>query len=504
MKKNVLEYLEDTVRAYPDRCAYRDIAGQYTFAQVSRMSRAIGSFIGSHCAPGKPVAVFMEKSGAMIVSFLGILYGGCCYCPIDVAMPEERIRRVMDSLSPATVITCPDQQELADRLSLSCPVYDFEKLCGTPEDALLLGRIRSRALDTDPLYILYTSGSTGIPKGVVGCHRMIINNMEWLAEAYPYTPEDVLGSQVPLHFVISLHDIFTPLRFGCCTVIVPPELYSYPARLIECLNENRVSSIFWVPSAISVVAQLKGFEKQLPEYLRYIFFIGEVMPLKQLNYWRSRIPGARYVNMYGSTETHVSMYYEMDREYGDEERLPLGRPCRNIDALILDEEDRQVCPGDGRVGELCIRGAALSLGYYGDPEKTGERFPCNPLVSAYPDRIYRTGDMASYDDGGQILYHGRKDFQIKRMGYRIELGEIETASSAVPQIRECACVYHEKKQMILFLYTSEEKLDTKLLSGGLSRRIPRYMMPNRYIYLETMPRNPNGKIDRKLLKEVYG
>ncbi len=500
--KSVLEYLETAAAAYPDRYVYMDPERQYTFSETLRIARSVGSRIGRLRAPGRPVALFMEKSADMAAAILGVLYGGCCYCPIDTAMPKERMRRILEVLEPAAAVTEPSEEALVSELGLSCPVYSFDSLRGESADDALLAAIREECRDTDPLYVLFTSGSTGVPKGVLGCQRMILNNLEWLAAAYPYGPEDVLGNQVPFHFVISLHDIFVPLRFGCGTFIIPQEYFSYPARLVECLNSRRVTSIFWVPSALAVTARLNGFDKQMPAYLRYVFFIGEVMPVRELNYWRSRLPGARYVNMYGSTETHVSLSFELDREYGERERIPIGHPCANVRAVILDERNRPV-PKDGGIGELCVGGAALSLGYYRDPEKTRERFIECPPGAGAEGLLYRTGDLAAYGPDGEILYRGRTDQQIKRMGYRIELGEIEAAAAAYPGIRECACVYRERDQYILLLYTAAEKLDSRQISGALAARIPRYMMPNRYIFLESMPRNANGKIDRRGLKETY-
>ncbi len=503
MKKNVLEFLEETAVSYPDRCVYSDPERTYTFTEAVRTARAIGSRIGSLKASGRPVAVFMEKSASMAVAILGVLYGGCCYCPIDTSMPEQRIRTILSVLDPVAMVTEQDSRYLAEHFDLKCPVWDFDELSGMPEDTELLARIRNGLSEMDPLYILFTSGSTGVPKGVAGCHRMILNNLCWLEKEFPYEPEDVLGSQVPFHFVISLHDIFVPLRFGCSTFVIPQEYFSSPARLVNCLNSNRITSIFWVPSALTVVSRLNGFDTQLPAFLRYIFFIGEVMPVRYLNYWRRYLPDARYVNMYGSTETHVSMFFELCRDFADDERLPIGRACGNVKAVILDDGGRPVEPGEETEGELYIGGAALSLGYYKDPEKTKDRFICLKTASSEQERFYRTGDIASYDSDGNIVYHGRKDFQIKRMGYRIELGEIEAAAALIPEISECVCVYDEDRQMILMLYTAAEKIDSKTVSSGISTRIPRYMMPNRYIYLEQMPKNANGKADRRGLKELY-
>ncbi len=502
MIRSVLEFLEASEGRFQDYCAYEDSRERYTFGRAGRTARAIGSRIGALDAHQKPVAVLMEKSASMIVAFLGIVYGGCCYCPIDVSMPADRILTILSVLKPAAVITEPAQAELAAGLDLTCPVWLFDELSQEPVNAPLLASVRSRQVDSDPLYILFTSGSTGVPKGVVVSHRVIINNMEWLEKEYDFRPEDILGNQVPLYFDVSDHDVYCPLKFGCSTVIIPQEHFTFPANLIAFLNEHHVTAIFWVPFALSVVANLRGFEAEVPKYLRYVFFAGEVMPLKQLNYWRRYVPDALYCNMYGPTETYVCTYYNLDREFSDDETLPIGRPCGNIDILVLDEENRLVLPGSGKEGELCVRGCTLASGYYNNPERTAERFVQNPLNSAYPEIIYRTGDLVSYNDRGELLYHDRLDFQIKRLGYRIELGEIEAAAGLIPEIRDCACIYDRGKQMILFLYTGTQ-LDKRVLSKTLSGRIPRYMMPNKYIYLEEMPHNANGKIDRKRLKELY-
>ncbi len=502
MISSVLEFLETSEKRFPDRCAYEDINNSYTFSWTAQTARAIGSRIAALRVRQRPVAVLMEKSTSMIVAFLGIVYGGCFYCPIDVTMPADRIRTIFSVLKPAAVVTEQSQLALAQSVGADCPVFLFDELTHSPVDTRLLAARRSRQVDSDPLYVLFTSGSTGVPKGVVVSHRVVINNMQWLEQEYDFRETDVLGNQVPLYFDVSDHDVYCPLKFGCRTVIIPQEHFTFPANLISFLNSRHVTAIFWVPFALSVVANLRGFEAETPKYLRYVFFAGEVMPMKQLNYWRKYVPDALYCNMYGPTETYVCTYYNLDREFTDDETLPIGWPCGNIDIMVLDDQNRLVLPDSGGEGELCVRGCTLASGYYNNPERTAERFVQNPLNSAYPELIYRTGDLVSYNERGELMYHDRLDYQIKRLGYRIELGEIEAAAGRISEIKDCACIYDNGKQMILFLYTGTQ-LDKKMLSRTLSERIPRYMLPNKYIFLDEMPRNANGKIDRKRLKELY-
>ncbi len=549
MTKNVLEYLEESVRRFPERCAYRDSSAMLTFSEVSRMARSAGSGLAALGRPGRPVAVMMEKSAVMAAALLGVVYGGMCYCPIDVAAPRERMRTIFSVLRPAAVVAADGYRKLAEELAgecatgdpkveagecatgdpkveagectsnspetvletraadgpetgaKTCLVFSFSELTETPEDPETLAAIRERSQDTDLLYILFTSGSTGVPKGVAGNHRMVINNMEWLATRYDLGPEDVLGSQVPFHFVVANHDLYCPLRFGCGTALIPPSYFTFPSMLIDFMNEHRVSAVFWVPFALSMAADLRAFSEKRPEFLRYVFFVGEVMPVRVLNYWRKHVGNAKYINLYGSTETHMCTFYEVDREFAEDETLPVGQPCANIDVLILDPENGAKNDPSGP-GELCIRGAAVGPGYYNDPQRTAERFILNPLDPESGETVYRTGDLAGYNDRGELIYFGRMDYQIKHLGYRVELGEIEAAAGAVAGIRACACIYDEKKKLILFFYEGEE-LPRRAIAEALGERLPKYMMPNRYRHLEDLPRNANGKIDRKRLASMF-
>ena len=449
----------------------------------------------------------MEKSVDMITGFMGTVYAGGFYCPVDISMPERRILTIFSVLRPAVLLTREKEQEKAERLlegleqGTEVKLVLLEDALRTPEDPAVLQGIRRASVDSDPLYVLFTSGSTGVPKGVLVPHRVMINNMEWLEREYHFNENDVLGNQVPFYFDVSDHDIYCVLKFGCSMEIIPPEYFAFPARLVQFLNERRITAVFWVPFALSMAANLDAFRKEKPQYLRFIFFAGEVMPVKQLNYWRKHLPQAVYSNMYGPTETYVCTYYNLDREFADDEALPIGYPVSYADVMVLDENDRPVVPGDGRSGELCVRGCTLALGYYNSPEKTAERFVQNPLQNAWPETVCRTGDLVSYNDRGELVFLSRKDFQIKHLGYRIELGEIETAAGAMKNIDECACIYDNGRKQILLVY-SGKKMDRKEMLGALSEKLPKYMLPNRMIHMEELPRNANGKIDRKELGKM--
>jgi len=266
------------------------------------------------------------------------------------------------------------------------------------------------------------------------------------------------------------------------------------------LKENKINTIFWVPSALMVVSKLKAFRNvDLTDTLKRVLFCGEVMPNKQLNIWRKFLPDALYANLYGPTEiTDACTYYIVDREFADDESLPIGIPMKNTEIMVLDDENRLVTE-PGVVGELCVRGTGVATGYYKNPEKTAQAFVQNPLNDAYEEKIYRTGDLVEYNEYHELIYLSRKDFQIKHMGHRIELGEIETAVSSLPDVTMNCCLYDEKhSKIVLFL---DKNMTKDEVNSALANMVPEYMLPGKVIFMEVMPLNANGKIDRVALKE---
>ncbi len=347
--------------------------------------------------------------------------------------------------------------------------------------------------------MLFTSGSTGVPKGVTINHRSVIDYTDWVTETFQITEQDSFGNQAPFYFDNSILDIYSTIKTGATTYIVPKNLFAQPVLLLEYLKEKKINTIFWVPSALIVVAKLKAFKNvDLSDTLRRVLFCGEVMPNKLLNVWRKFLPDVLYANLYGPTEiTDACTYYIVDREFADEEPLPIGKAMPNTDILVLNDKDEPVAGEES--GELCVRGTSLSMGYYNNPEKTREAFVQNPLNPYVPELIYRTGDIVKYNEYGELIYLSRKDFQIKHMGHRIELGEIETAVSSLEEISLCCCLYDERRQKIVLFIEGE--LEKAYINEKISHLVPEYMLPNKLITLEQMPINANGKIDRVKLKE---
>lgn len=502
MKANVTYWLDETAARFPDKTAYADEKKEVTFGELRAQARRIGGELALRGLFKKPVAIFLEKGVDVLISFMGTAYSGNFYSPIDVDMPGSRVDKILEVLQPVVVITTAPLKEVFSQYAYKGEFLLLEDVLEKEADSTreaALEAARRKCVDTDLLYVLFTSGSTGIPKGVTINHRAVIDYIDWVTETFEITEKDSFGNQAPFYFDNSILDIYSALKTGATVYIVPKNLFAQPVLLLEYLKEKKINTIFWVPSALIVVAKLKAFRNvDLSDTLKRVLFCGEVMPNKQLNVWRKFLPNVQYANLYGPTEiTDACTYYMVDREFADEEPLPIGIPMPNTDILVLNEKDEPV-QGD-EAGELCVRGTSLSMGYYNNPEKTREAFVQNPLNHAVPELIYRTGDIVKYNERGELLYLSRKDFQIKHMGHRIELGEIETAVSSLEEVSQNCCLYDEKHQkIVLFIEENLEKAD---INEKISHLVPEYMLPNKVIVMEKMPINANGKIDRVKLKE---
>lgn len=501
MISNVTYWLDNTAEKYPEKTAIVDSNKSVTFKQLSDGAKAIATRLVELELFKKPVVVFLEKSADVIISFMGIAYSVNFYSPIDISMPASRVKKILEVLNPEIVITNSELKSSFDNFGYNGHYLLIDEVVGEKKqiDEKKINDVRSKGVDTDILYVLFTSGSTGIPKGVTICHRSVVDYIDWVTKKFSITEKDSFGNQAPFYFDNSILDIYCSIMKGATLYIIPHELFSQPVPLLNYIKDNKINTIFWVPSALIVVAKIKAFKNvDLSGVLKRVLFCGEVMPNKQLNVWRKYLPDVLYANLYGPTEiTDACTYYIVDREFLDEEPLPIGIPMDNTDILVLNEDNKLV-EGE-EIGELCVRGTSLALGYYNNPEKTDSAFVQNPLNSAVPEIIYRTGDLVKYNEYGEILYLSRKDFQIKHLGHRIELGEIETALSALEEITLCCCLYDEKRQKIVGFIDAD--IEKSYINEKISALLPEYMLLNRVIYIEQMPINSNGKIDRVKLKD---
>jgi amino acid adenylation domain-containing protein len=408
---------------------------------------------------------------------------------------------MLQNLNPAIIITSAahvpslkaldfpeDKLLLIEQAMVSEAAYD---------NSLLLGRLEA-IIDTDPYCIIHTSGSTGIPKGVALNHRNTIDFVDWAFDRLGLDGTEIMGSLAPIYFDAYTLEFCTMLAKGATWVVVPEQLAMFPPKLVEFVATQPINFIFWVPTIMVNIANLDLLAKFKLDRVTKVFFIGEVFPTKHLNYWRRHLPKAMFVNLYGPIEITVACtYYIVDREFSDDDKLPVGFPCRNTEILILNEQN-QLAKVDEH-GEICVRGSSLALGYYNNAERTAKGFVQNPLNPHYPEFIYRTGDSGYWNDRGEIMFLGRKDFQIKHMGYRIELGEIEHAVLQVNGIRNCCVVYNQNKKEIALFYESDDELTPGFIREKMSPLVPKYMLPGVFNWMQQMPRNPNGKIDRAKL-----
>lgn len=499
MQHNVLEYLETTVNLKPDKTAYANETVSLTFREVYNRARAVGTFLVREELYKQPVIVFMRKHPDTITAFYGIVYSGNYYVPLDEEMPKERIQLILERLNPKAVI-CDDATRNLVPVRKESHVFLYEDLIKTSIDKEGLDAVREKAIDTDPVYIVFTSGSTGIPKGVIACHRSVIDYIESLSTVLKFSETTIFGNQTPLYVDACLKELYPTLKFGATTYLIPKSLFRFPVKLVEFLNQYNINTICWVVSALTMISAFDTFEKLIPKTLHTIAFGSEVFPIKQFNLWKEALPEARFFNLYGPTEaTGMSCYFYVNREFGPEEVMPIGKPFPNTEILLLDEQNQ--VPAHGNPGEICIRGTSLTLGYYGDFAKTQEVFTQNPFNQIYPELIYRTGDLGKYNDRGELMFISRKDNQIKHMGHRIELGEIEHAANNIEGIKSACCLFDDVKKKILLFYVGA--LTAREIIAGLKDKLPRYMLPNVIENLAEMPLTPNGKINRVLLREQY-
>ena len=503
---NVLEYLEQTLKriANPDKPAFIGGAGDLlSFRELSNISRSIGSYLIEQGAGKQPVVVYMKKSPAMIAAFLGVVYAGSYYVPIDAEIPEFRRKLILETVKPSVII-CDDAEHTSPRH------VHFDDICRYAVNDDALTEVRKKAIDADPLYVVFTSGSTGVPKGVVATHRSVIDYIENLSAVLHVSEDTVFGNQSPLYLDACLKEIYTTLKFAASAYLIPQSLFMFPVKLIEYLSENKINTICWVASALSLVAGLGALKAATPKTLHTISFGSEVFPVKHYNLWRKALPQARFIHLYGPTEaTGMSCFYEATRIYDSEESIPIGRAFPNTEIILLDANGK--IPEADAQGEICIRGSCLSPGYFGDSEKTATAFVQNPL-SPFPDLIYKTGDIGRRGADGELYYVARRDHQIKHLGHRIELAEIEYVANGCDGVGLACAIFDSVKSRIVLYFISSE--DGSRLSDSadkavfavkayLKENLPRYMLPHSVFLLDSLPYTPGGKIDRMKLLEEY-
>ncbi len=494
MARLVTDYIDPAAAAFPDKTAFVDERRGLSFAALRQEAHCVATALAKRGIRREPVAVFLPRCVECVACFLGTALSGNFYSLIDVRMPRERIQQMVDILRPRVILT--DAAHAAEaRERCDSEVLVYEEIQGIVSWEAILPAT-SEILDTDPLCVLFTSGSTGQPKGVVLSHRSFVTNVEVFSESFSLDKSTVMAISSPLFHVRPLRNIFATVRNICTTCFMPYEKVVFPMEFITYLIENNINVLVCVPSNMNMIASCGLFEEITTfPCLQKIFFGGEYIHYSTIQYWKKHFSHCLFIHGYGSTETAGGCSgYILDREYDVKTTIPIGT-VRNSVLFVLNSEDKPVQPGE--IGEICARGPQLALGYYRNPEQTSKCFVQNPLHDDYPEIIYRTGDLGYYSEEGELFLAGRKDAQIKHMGYRIEPGEIEAAALAVDGVNLACCLYHAEKTMLVLFYTGEaERLD---LVRGLKRRLPSYMVPHRVERLDRMPFGQSGKLDRRAL-----
>ena len=558
--KNVLEWLEATVEKYPDKTAFSDTESSITFAQVYDIARNTGAYLIEKLGVDRtPVAVFAGRKMVTPAYFMGVVYAGRPYAPIDASLPDKRIEKILENLCPRAIVADRESLEhvesIVDELAKSEgfeqpqifvaeDISRFEWIVGADGNCKIsestgdavtvceeetdgnaaenekdtdggvvavrveetddkspekLAAVRRQMSMTDPLYIIYTSGSTGNPKGVMTSHLSLMTYINAYCDVMHIEESDVLGNQSPLDYIAAIRDIYLPLKTGCSTAIIPKEYFMEPNALFDYMNEKKVSSVGWSVSAFTILTSLGAFEEVGLKSLRKICFSGSVMPCRVLRKWQENLPKAHFVNQYGPTEATASCtYYSVDHTVEEDEVLPIGQAYENYRVFLIDEHGNE--PAVGEQGEICVCGPILALGYYNDWKRTEAAFTLNPINKAYPERMYRTGDYGRLDEEGILHFCGRMDRQIKHMGHRVELDEVEHAANVVEGVAESCVIYNKAKEVLILFYTGD--CDRRSLALALRDELPGFMVPRKIKKLEQLPKLPNGKYDMKKLEEM--
>lgn len=498
---NAIAYLRQSAARTPDKTAFSDAHMELSYARLWDGARRVGAALSRRLdgARRAPVFVCIDRTVDSVLAFFGVAASGNFYVPIDPNLPEGRLRSMADTLQPRLVIrTGPGTPPLPFG---DVPVADLSGLLAEEADGALLDGIEGEILDVDPLYCMFTSGSTGAPKGVLVSHRSVIDMAEQFTQVFGLDGSCVFGNQAPFDFDVSVKDIYLAVKNGGTVHILEKALFSQPVRLVERMEGHGVNTAIWSVSAMKLLTALRTFDKLALPSLRLVMFSGEALPCKVLNDWRSHLPRARFVNLYGPTEiTCNCAYYKVERAFADQESIPVGRAFPNCEVFLLDGDEPVT--GPGRTGEICVAGSCVALGYYGNPGQTGLAFRPDPRYPGWNRMMYRTGDLGAWSGDGELLFLGRGDSQVKYMGFRIELGEIETAANAVGFVTSACCLFdHEKEQLCLF-YQSEER-DDRGVALALRQVLPKHMVPTRLYWFARLPENRTGKIDRAVLRRDY-
>ena len=496
MIRNILEHLENTASRLPEKVAFYDDREKLTYAQLLHVSKAVGTAVAALAPIRMPVAMLMDaRSIINIPSILGIIYAGCAYAPLDITMPRERLQQLLDLMLPAAILADEKGLEALDGLTYSAPVLSYADACVTPVDEEALKTIRMNTTAMDPMSILYTSGSTGIPKGSI---QPMISYIMWnkaSIDRYGFTEDAVIANQSPFFYSNSILDVFPPITGGSTVYMLPAGALTFPKKFIGYLKDHHITSIDMTPSSYVKIANADVLTPGCLPEMKWGLMAGESMPWVQLKQWMDATPAATWCHFYGSTEMFAVSVGDVSKDHKPGDRLSSGQPYPLTHILFLDENGQE-CP-PGVPGEMYVSNPWLSTGYYRDPVRTAESWVVDPLNRGWLETFYRSGDLGYLTPEGELMVMGRRDNQLKHFGYRMELADVDRGLQSIQEVKE-SCVLHEKESGKIFCFYTGD-LDEKGLNKALKAVLQPYMLPDVYIRLEEMPHTASMKIDRATL-----
>jgi amino acid adenylation domain-containing protein len=498
------QLLTEAAAAQPGRAAVSSGATVLTYRELDRLSNQMArALLRRGVAPGDRVAILAPKSAAAVVGLYGALKAGACYVPLDPKAPEDRLSYVLRDSGAAVIVADEARLPQAATLAGGVPglrgVVTAAEAAAEPDEPLP----PERAVETDLAYILYTSGSTGAPKGVMISHRNSLTFVEWAAAEVGLTEQDRVCSPAPLHFDLSVFDVFASCRAGACLAVLPDGVATFPVSIAKWLEAERVSVWYSVPSVLTLLACYGSVRQFDLSALRVVIFAGEVFPPKYLTRLMDELPGRRYLNWYGPTETNVCTAFEVPAGGADTGPVPIGAAIANTEVFAVTSDGRQVSR-PGEEGELYVRGPSLMRGYWGQPAKTNEVLVRYPFRKSGEELVYRTGDLVTLEPDGNYAYLGRRDSMVKIRGYRVELGEVEAALYRHPVIQE-AVVLPVPDELLGSRLRAVVTVKREVGGGEISREnvlshcrewLPSYMVPDIVEFREALPRTSTGKVDR--------
>lgn len=515
MRANILEQLEATAQRVPQKTAFYDDSETLTFEQLQQRAQQIGTALSVHEVQGKPVALLLDaRSIRNISAIYGVLYAGGAYAPFDLSMPPERLAQLLALLQPHVILADEkgsqaleklqqtagetEQDHSAAELYQGIPLLTYEEAVCTECEEQKLQQIRQKTSVYDPMSILYTSGSTGIPKGSVQTQFAYLHWTEATIEAYGFDETIVFGNQSPFFYANSIIDIFPPVALGATVYLLPSGILNFPKKLIECLNEHQITELTMTPSSFIGVVNAGVLEEGKLPYLRYGIMSGESMPWLPLEIWMKATPNAEWWHFYGSTEMFSVAVGRVEGAPKEGQRIPVGRPFPLAHILFADEDGNEVPAGTP--GEMLLSSPWVASGYHRDEVRTQAAWIVDPLQKGWYERFYRSGDIGYLREDGQLVVLGRRDTQIKHMGYRMELGEVEAALRSIAACQEGCVLFQKETGKIWCFYAGE--LSEKELRKAMKTKLAAYMLPDQFVHLEQMPHTASMKLDREALRKI--